>query len=683
MIGGVFGLIGWILRGLLALDWADPIICEPGYSVMAKSRSKPKPQSSSNGSVAFRLIQRGIELGEARRWDECVKALESGLGQNPEHLLGQVNLARAYLHVCRLDDALRAISLVRQQQPDLELGALIQAEACNRLQRFADAESCLQSLPVTARTTKAFWFSLGYAQQLQGKHVAAIESFMKALHIKMDDAQSHYCMGLSFFEMNLKDEACECFRTALLLGLDGQTIRAVGALAFAERETCQWHQSEPHLQQLRELVAALGPDSAVDATLFTHATLIDDPIHQLMVARAMTNRWRDYAQREIRHTSSQLGKRLRIGYLSGDFHAHATCVLMAEVFEHHDRSRFEVFAYSHGPDERSAMRVRVEAAIEHFVDVKALSSRDIAQRIADDQIDVLIDLKGHTSGNRLEVMAYRPAPVQVTFLGFPGTTGGAFIDYIIGDAVVTPLSHARNYSEHIAQMPVCYQPNDRQRPLPRPVNRADVGLPEGALVLCGFNQPYKISPEVMDVWCELLADIPESVLWLLDWHSQARPNLEREFEKRGISLDRVCWAPRQDLAEHLSRFSLADIFIDTWPCNAHTTASDALWAGVPVVTFLGETFASRVAGSLLHAVGLDELICTGVESYKDTIKRLAGDPVRRATLRDVLVRARQTAPLFDSVRFTRDYEALLLRAHERHAQGLPAAPLAALAAAAV
>lgn len=649
--------------------------------VQSRSTSKRKPSPAQGGSSS--LISRGIDLGEAKRWDECVKFLEAGLKLEPEHLIGQVNLARAYLHVSRLDDALKVIAVVRHRQPDLELGALIQAEACNRLQRFAEAEACLQAQPLTARTTKALWFSLGFAQQMQGKHAEAIASFMKALHIKMDDAQSHYCMGLSFFEMNLKDEACECFRTALLMGLDAQTIRAVGALAFAERETCQWGQSEPHLQQLRDLVAALTHDSAVDATLFTHATLIDDPLHQLMVARAMTNRWRDYGQREISRAPNRSSDRLRIGYLSGDFHAHATCVLMAEVFEHHDRARFEVFAYSHGPDERSAMRARVEGAIEHFVDVRTLSSRDIAQRIAEDQIDLLIDLKGHTSGNRLEVLAYRPAPVQVTFLGFPGTTGASFLDYIIGDAVVTPLTHAGHYSEHIAQMPVCYQPNDRQRPLPRLMRRVDAGLPEGALVLCGFNQPYKISPEVMDVWCELLNELPESVLWLLDWHSQARPNLEREFEKRGIALSRICWAPRQDLADHISRFSLADIFIDTWPCNAHTTASDALWAGVPVVTFPGETFASRVASSLLHAVGLDELIGEGLVGYKDTIKRLACDPDRRAALRDVLVRARETAPLFDSERFTRDYEALLLRAYERHEHGLPAAPLEASTAAAV
>lgn len=640
---------------------------------MLKTRHKTPVRNSR----AQDLIRRGIDLGEAARWSECVLALQAGLKLDPDHLLGQLNLARAYLHLNQLDDAVRVISAVLRVQPALELGVLIQAEAYNRLQRYADAEASLRTLPEASRTTKAYWYSLGYAQQLQGQLSEAIESFMKALSIKMDDAQTHYSMGLSFFEMHLKGEACECFRTALLLGLDNLTIRAVGTLAFAERETCQWDESEPHLHQLRELVAALTPESTVDATLFTHATLIDDPMHLLSVARAMTNRWKHSEAVNVKRHERAAGGRLRLGYLSGDFHAHATCVLMAEVFEHHDKSRFEVFAYSHGPDEKSAMRARVEGAIEHFVDVRALTSRDIAQRIADDQIDILIDLKGHTAGNRLEVFAYRPAPVQATFLGFPGTTGASFMDYIIGDAFVTPLARAEHFSEKIAQMPVCYQPNDRKRPLPKPMQRSEAGLPEDAVILCGFNQPYKISPEVMDVWCGLLNEIPNAMLWLLDWHNQARPNLETEFEKRGVSLSRLKWAPRLELEDHLSRLSLADIFIDTWPCNAHTTASDALWAGVPVVTLPGETFASRVAGSLLHAVGLDELICDGLADYQHTIKALASDPARRAALRAALLQARETAPLFDSEKFTRDYEALLHRMHTRHIQGLPVEPLAA------
>jgi len=323
------------------------------------------------------------------------------------------------------------------------------------------------------------------------------------------------------------------------------------------------------------------------------------------------------------------------------------------------------------------MRRRIEAACEHFVDLRGTSDGEIAQRIRDDGCDLLIDLKGYTRGHRIGVFAWRPAPVTATFLGFPGSTGTDCIDYLIGDPVVTPLSHADGYSEHLAQMPVCYQPNDRQRALPAAPTRAEAGLPDNAFVMAGFNQPYKISSQVFDVWCVLLDALPHAVLWLLDWNAQSRDNLEREAAARGVAPGRIVWAPRKRPAEHMARMQLADVFIDTWPCNAHTTASDALWAGVPVVTFTGRTFASRVAASLDHAVGLPELACDDIEHYARTVVELAHDPGRMQRLRQQLVQARQDSALFDSLRFTRDFEALLLRMMQRHVDGLPPAPLPA------
>ena len=266
----------------------------------------------------------------------------------------------------------------------------------------------------------------------------------------------------------------------------------------------------------------------------------------------------------------------------------------------------------------------------------------------------------------------------MSWLGFPGSTGAPYIDYLIGDPVVTPFEHAAYYSETLAQMPVCYQPNDRQRALPPPPSRAEAGLPDDALVLAGFNQPYKISAEVFDIWCVLLDALPQAVLWLLEWNTQSRENLEREAARRGVAPGRIVWAPRKRPAEHMARMQLADLFLDTWPCNAHTTASDALWAGVPVVTFTGHTFASRVAASLLHAVGLPELACDDIEHYARTVVELAHDPERRAHMQAVLVDARTRSPLFDSLRFARDFEALALRMMQRHVEGLPPAALAAV-----
>lgn len=639
---------------------------------MVKSRHMPKPTAPQSQ----RHWLDGVAYAKAKRWKDAVSAFESARQSDPRDAVVLLNLARACLEIGRFQETVTHAREARRLAGASELAALLEVRALQRLQRPGEARACLEALPESLRTSHEYWSCYGSALKGAGELKLAANAFMKALSLKMDDAKTHYNLGLCFFEMGLKEEACECYRTGLMLGLEEHVLHALGMLTFAERENCLWEDATAHLQKLHEVVEHLPANAAVESTMFAHVTLSGDPLHQLKVARLMGNTWR-HIHHIDRPAALQPNRRVRVGYVSGDLHLHATCVLMAEVFEHHDRDRFEVFAYSHGPDDASDMRRRVQQSIEHFLDVRELSDQKIAQRIAEDSIDILIDLKGHTAQNRLGIFAYRPAPVQATFLGFPGTTGTSEMDYIIGDPMVTPLAHAAHFSEAIAQMPVCYQPNDRQRPLPSTRQRADVGLPDDAVVLCGFNQPYKISPEVMDVWCGLLNDIPDAVLWLLDWHRQARPNLDREFHARGIDLDRVHWAPRLDLGDHLSRLCLADIFIDTWPCNAHTTASDALWAGVPVVTFPGMTFASRVASSLLHAVGLDELICEHVEGYIETIKALAQDPMRRATLREKLALARDVAPLFDSARFTHDYENLLLRMHMQHVQGLPRASLPA------
>jgi predicted O-linked N-acetylglucosamine transferase (SPINDLY family) len=306
-----------------------------------------------------------------------------------------------------------------------------------------------------------------------------------------------------------------------------------------------------------------------------------------------------------------------------------------------------------------------------FVDLAKVGNHEAARLIRADGIEVLVDLKGHTSENRLGIFAYRPAPVQATFLGFPGTTGAGYIDYFIGDAVVSPLDQASAYSEKLALMPRCYQPNDRHRPRPLPCSREQVGLPRDALVLCGFNQPFKLSSEVFDVWCGFLRRLPRSVLWLLEWNEHAPAELRKQAAERGIDPGRLHFAAKVDTQQHMSRFALADVFIDTWPCNGHTTASDALWAGVPVVTYSGRSFASRVAASLLRAIGLPELVASTLNEYEAKVMELATDINRRQALRQHLIHSRDTAPLFDGAGFAADFGDLLRRMAERWSGGLP------------
>jgi predicted O-linked N-acetylglucosamine transferase (SPINDLY family) len=372
--------------------------------------------------------------------------------------------------------------------------------------------------------------------------------------------------------------------------------------------------------------------------------------------------------------------RIRVGYLSADFYQHATAVLMTELLERRDTARFETFLYSHSREDDTEICRRVRAACEHFVDIRGIGNRAVAQRMRDDGIDILIDLKGHTRDSRMDLMAYRPAPVQACYLGYPATTGAPFIDYFIGDRVTTPLAHAAHYTERIAQLDGCYQPNDAARPLPPCPPRSALGLPDDAVVLCCFNQTYKLSPHMLDLWSRILADAPRSVLWMLAWNPHARENLLRELGARGVAADRVFFAPKLDLAGHIARLRAADLFLDTWPCNAHTTASEALWAGVPVLTVPGATFASRVAASLVTACGLDDLACADDDHYVGLAAALANEPATLQGLKTHLETQRHSLPLFDAERLARDLDALLTRMHDRHLAGLPPVALPALAA---
>lgn len=371
--------------------------------------------------------------------------------------------------------------------------------------------------------------------------------------------------------------------------------------------------------------------------------------------------------------------RLRIGYLSDDLQEHATAYLTASVFEHHDRRRFEVFAYSTGADDGGLTRRRLKAAIEHFIDIRELNHDEAARRIRLDGIDILVDLKGYTRHARIEILAQRPAPIQVTWLGFPGGLGAPFIDYLIADSTVIPPEHLPYYNEAIAYLPDAYAPVDERRIVGRTPTRAEMGLPEEALVFVCFNEPYKITPQIFDRWCRILQAVPGSVLWLYARLECVRQNLREEARRRGIDPSRLIFAGKLPQPEHLARIPLADLMLDTLPVNAHTTASDALWMGVPIVTCLGDTFAGRVAASLLRACGLDELVTTGLDDYEGLAVALARDPARLQALRERLQQAKRTAPFFDSRSFTRHLEALYERMWERHREGLAPARLDPLA----
>lgn len=635
--------------------------------------------ASSPSARARKHWDRGQKHAKAGQWDRAAAAFEAGSRLAPRELLFPLNHARALLKAGQRHEALEPARAAVALEPDNLLAAWLLATCLTALQRFPEVIDVLQRIPADQRNDWELHRMLAMALTRCGRHHEAVSSFLDALALKLDDAVTHYRLGLTFNELDLKKEATECFKTALELGLGSWETGVRGLLAFYEREVCAWDGARGQVEALHASLAALPPDAAVLTTPFAYCTLLDSPAEQLRAARSCARAIAEGVD-VFAPPARRAHERLRIGYVSADFHEHATSILMAELFERHDRERFEVTLYSHGASDGSAMRARIEAAAEHFVDVQMLTDLEAARRVRDDEIDILVDLKGHTANNRLTIFAYRAAPIQASYVGFPGTSGADWIDYVIGDPIVTPREHQPFYSEKIAQLPGCYQPNDRQRVLLPPPSRAACGLPEDALVLCGFNQPYKISAEVFDVWCGLLHELPDAVLWLLQWNGQAPEHLKREAQARGIDPGRLVWAPRARPIDHIARLQNADLLIDTWPCNAHTTASDALWAGVPVVTWTGQTFASRVASSLLHDVGLPQLACHDIAGYRQCILDLARDDGQRRALKDHLVAARTGAPLFDSERRTRDLEALYERMWARHAAGLPSLALPAMSA---
>jgi len=450
-----------------------------------------------------------------------------------------------------------------------------------------------------------------------------------------------------------------------ILKLDPRHGPALSQLAFLRGRLADWRDRDELVHRYRDAVAAGAGALSPFAWLALPSTRAEQ--------RACARHWTAPLAAGGR-TAPPLAQRgrLRIGYLSADFHTHATAFLAAGLFERHDRERFEVFAYSTGPDDRSPMRARLVRAFDRFVDLRDAAPAAVAQAIRDDGVDVLVDLKGHTQDATPIVLAYHPAPIQVHYLGYPGTIEGGLADYLVGDAIVTPRAHAADYAEALVTLPGSYQVNDGERPVAAAPSRAELGLPATGIVLACFNQTYKINPEVLDAWARILRDVPGAVLWLLARRADepAVTNLRREAQARGIDPARLVFALHRPNAEYLALYRHADLFLDTWPYNAHTTASDALWAGCPVLTILGETFAGRVAASLLHAVGLPELVADSIDGYVARACELARDDAARARLREHLAGPGRASPLFDTAATTRALERAYETMVEQHRRGV-------------
>jgi protein O-GlcNAc transferase len=492
--------------------------------------------------------------------------------------------------------------------------------------------------------------NLGNAYQMSNSPQEAIACYRRAIELQPDYAEAYRNLGSALRRTGDLAGALEAFETAA--GLNPAFTEALAQMEHHMRHICAWNGLDDLSSRLIEMVES--DSGTVNPFLFL--CLESTPPQQLLCAR----QWAAVnlpgpAARPKRNT--RRGDRITVGYLSADFQEHATACLISELFSLHDRTRFNILGYSYGRDDGSAARRRLVKSFDRFADLEGASFAAAAGRIQQDGVDILIDLKGYTANARPQILALRPAPVQVSYLGYPGTMGTEAVDYIIVDPFVVPPDQQPHFAEKLIHLPGCYQVNDRTRPISSRIpGRAECGLPPSGFVFCCFSASYKITPKVFDVWMRLLGAAEGSVLWLLESNPLATANLKRAAETWGVAADRLIFAPKAPNPDHLARFAITDLFLDTLPYNAHTVASDALWGGCPVVTCAGKTFESRVAGSLLRAVGLPELVTTSLDEYEALALALARNPEQCRAVREKLREKRLTSALFDSPQFTRHLE---------------------------
>jgi predicted O-linked N-acetylglucosamine transferase (SPINDLY family) len=492
----------------------------------------------------------------------------------------------------------------------------------------------------------------------------SLAAYDKALALDPDLAEAWLGRGNVFFYAKRYEDAFVAYDKALALKPDLEM--AEGARLHAQMHFCDWSNFD---SACARLISSLKDTQQYPFIALGIPSSAQDQLHcaTLWASRQLPASIKPKWNGEIyRHA------KVRVGYVSGDFHQHPIPSLTAGMFEAHNKARFEITGISIGPNDSSELRKRLQLAFDKFIDAEALNNDEIASLIRKDEIDILVDLSGLTGDARTAIFARRPAPIQINYLGYPGTMGADYIDYLIADHTLIPGQQQQFYTEKIVYLPHCYQANDDKRVISNKVfTREECGLPEKGPVFCCFNNTFKIAPEIFDCWMQILNATPDSVLWLFEDSNAASSKLRTEAATRGIDPTRLVFAQRLPPSEHLARHRMADLFLDTMPYNAHTTASDALWAGLPLLTQIGETFAGRVAASLLTAIGLPELITTTRMQYIDLAVELATNSEKLAAVKSKLASHRLTTSLFNTQLFTRHIEAAYETIYERYQAGLP------------
>jgi protein O-GlcNAc transferase len=613
----------------------------------------------------------GNALQSLKRFNEAIDCYDQAIQIDQTHALSYCNKGNALLALKNLDAAIGCFGDAIRIKPDhveayYNLGGA--QHACRDWE--AAAKSYAEAIALEPGYVAAH-HNRGAALAMGRKFPEALKCLDQAVFLNPDYVDAYISRGNVLKELRDFEGAVENYRKALILQPDAEFL--LGTMLYTRNGVCDWQGFQNSTEQIAK---ALQQGKKASAP-FPLLGFLDEPGLQ----KTCADIWIAHHHPPV-NAPQPFTPRLRkdnkicIGYFSADFHEHATSYLMAELFERHDKSRFEIVAFSFGPDRDDRMRKRLLKAFDQFHDVRGKSTQDIVNLSRKIGIDIAIDLKGFTTDARTDVLAHRCAPIQVNYLGYPGTMGADYMDYILADPVVIPAGSEVHYSEQVVRLPHSYQVNDRFRPIAQKTwTRADLGLPEDGFVFCCFNNNYKILPDTFGRWMHLLQQVENSVLWLFEAYPGAAENLRKAASQHGIAAHRLVFAKPLPLAEHLARYPLADLFLDTYPYNAHTTASDALWAGLPVLTLAGQSFASRVAASLLTAIELPELITETPEAYTSLALALAKDAARLSAIRTKLRHNRLATPLFNTGLFTQHMEMAYTAMHQRHLDGLPPAPI--------
>lgn len=615
---------------------------------------------------AFLLFLLGTAEGQRGNTFECLNLFDQSLAISPNNPDIYYNKGKALYNLKRLDEALQSFDRAIRLKPDCIDAYYNRGLILNDFKRFDEAlqsfDCAIQLRPDYKEAHDNRGISLNYLKRSN----EALQSHNRAIQLNPNYAEAYYNRGIALVELKQLDAALESYDKAMAIKPDLDFL--YGNQLYVKTHICDWKDIEVKSLDLFERIER----NEKVASPFTILALTDS----LSLQRKVAEIWIDH-KCPINHSLGTIQRRaksgkIRIGYYSADFHNHATAYLMAELFERHDKTRFELIAFSYGPDKKDEMRQRISTAFGTFIDVRDKSDEAVALLSRTMGVDIAVDLKGFTADGRIGIFSYRAAPIQVSYMGYPGTTGSAYFDYIIADRTLIPEESQYYYSEKIVYLPNSYQVNDTKRTIADKLfTRQELGLPETGFIFCCFNNNYKITPSTFDGWMRMLNRVEDSVLWLLEDNLLAAHNLRIEAEKRGVNSLRLVFAKRLPLMEHLARHRAADLFIDTLPCNAHTTTSDALWAGLPVLTCVGEAFASRVAASLLNAIDLPELITYTQVDFEAMAIELATNQPKLQAIKDKLEKNRLTTSLFDTLLYTKHIEDAYTQMYERHQSEMP------------